>query len=296
MKLSIRTLLKNPNVLWAMALLACSVACFVIGGMTQERALPSAIERLGKLKTAMVAQDEEFERARVNAEQRLAVMAAQIEEMKSVLTQMETWQVSLREMSSEASFTTASSAEIAELPAAFGIPADQGGIDLIAELNFLSARMNHRFEQLRGLSDALTAEGTQAMFSPSGWPVESRRITSHRGFRKDPFTGRRQWHDGIDIDGDTGDPIYAVAPGVVTWAGRRSSFGQLVEVSHAGGYVTRYAHNSLNLVAVGDYVQRGQEIARIGRTGRVTGSSLHFEVLRNGASVNPIEFLSKAPG
>ena len=78
-----------------------------------------------------------------------------------------------------------------------------------------------------------------------------------------------------------GDPIYAVASGIVTWSGRRSSYGELVEISHAGGYVTRYAHNSLNLVAVGDYVQRGQEIARMGRSGRVTGSSLHFEVLRN---------------
>jgi len=295
MKPSIRTLPKNPNILWALALLACSVASFIIGGMTQERALPSAIDRLGKLKAAMVAQDEEFEGARLNAERRIAVMAARIEDMKSVLAQMETWQVSLREMSGEASFTTAS-AEIVEPPAAFSMPANQGGIDLIAELNFLSARMNHRFEELRSVSDALTAEGARAMFSPSGWPVESRRITSHRGFRKDPFTGKRQWHDGIDIDGDTGDPIYAVAPGVVTWAGRRSSYGELVEVSHAGGYVTRYAHNSLNLVAVGDYVQRGQEIARIGRTGRVTGSSLHFEVLRNGVSVNPIEFLRKAPG
>ena len=68
-----------------------------------------------------------------------------------------------------------------------------------------------------------------------------------------------------------------------------------MEISHAGGYVTRYAHNSLNLVAVGDYVHRGQEIARIGRSGRVTGSSLHFEVKRNGVSVNPIDILRKAP-
>lgn len=295
MNLSIRTLPQKPNILWALTLLACSAASFIIGGMMQERALPSAIERLDKLKIALVAQDEEFDRARANAERRIAFMAAQIEGMKSALADMETWQVYLREMSGEASFMPAS-AETAEPPAVLGSSAGQGGIDLIAELNFLTARMNHRFEELRSVSDALTAEGAEAIFSPAGWPVESRRITSYRGFRKDPFTGKRQWHDGIDIDGDTGDPIYAVASGIVTWAGRRSSFGQLVEISHARGYVTRYAHNSLNLVAVGDYVQRGQEIARIGRTGRVTGSSLHFEVLRNGVSVNPIDFLRKAPG
>lgn len=290
----IQTLLKKSNAIWALALIACSAGSFVAGSLTQERALPSVIERIGKLQAALAAQDEEFEAARINAERRIAMLAAKVEEMKSALVRMETWQASLGEMRGEASFTP-TSAEIAGSPLGLEVPAANGGIDLIAELNFLAARINHRFEELRTVADALTAEGAEAMFAPAGWPVESRRITSYRGFRKDPFTGRRQWHDGVDIDGDTGDPIYAVASGIVTWAGRRSSFGQLVEISHAGGYVTRYAHNSLNLVAVGDYVQRGQEIARMGRTGRVTGSSLHFEVLRNGVSVNPIDFLRRAP-
>ena len=286
---------KHSSAIWALALIACSTASFFAGSLTQERALPSAIERLEKLKATLVAQDEEFEAARVRAERRIAVLAARVEEMKSALVRMETWQASLSEMRGEASVQPVS-AEIAEARPALGLPASAGPIDLIAELNFLTARMDHRIEELRSVEDALTEEGAEAMFAPAGWPVASRRITSYRGFRHDPFNGKRQWHDGVDIDGDMGDPIYAVASGVVTWAGRRSTFGQLVEISHARGYVTRYAHNSLNLVAVGDYVQRGQEIARMGRSGRVTGSSLHFEVLHNGVSVNPVEFLRKTPG
>jgi len=293
MNRSARRLMRNS--IWALALLACSAASFFAGGFTQERALPRAIERLEKLQAALVAQDEEFDQARVNAERRLAILVAQVEEMKLAMAQMETWQIFLSEMRGEASFTPAR-VETAQTPDVFALPEGSGGTQLIAELNFLTARMNHRFEELRSVADALTAEGAESMFAPSLWPLDSRHITSYRGYRKDPFTGKRQWHDGIDIDGEMGDPIYAAASGVVTWSGRRSTYGQLVEVSHARGYVTRYAHNSLNLVEVGDYVQRGQEIARVGRTGRVTGTSLHFEVLRDGVSVNPIEFLRKAPG
>ena len=185
--------------------------------------------------------------------------------------------------------------QIHEDLSALGYEGAGESVDLIVELNLLTARMNQRFRELQDVADALTREGAESMYAPSGWPVDSRRITSHRGFRKDPFSGKRRWHDGVDIDGAMGDPIYAVASGIVTWSGSRDTYGELVEISHAGGYVTRYAHNSLNLVAVGDYVQRGQEIARMGDSGRVTGSSLHFEVLRNGVTVNPVDFLRRTP-
>ena len=294
MSLNNRNLLLNRNLIWAFALLTCSAGSYLAGSLLQDRAMPSVVARVDKLQTALVAQNEEFAEARANAERRIALMAARVEEMKAALVQMETWQTSLEEMGGEASFKPVS-ADIPNPSLAYGGAVAGDRVDLIAELNLLAARMNQRFKELQDVADALTREGADAMYAPSGWPVDSRRITSHRGFRKDPFTGKRQWHDGVDIDGAMGDPIYAVASGIVTWSGRRSTYGELVEISHAGGYVTRYAHNSLNLVAVGDYVQRGQEIARMGRTGRVTGTSLHFEVLRNGVSVNPIDTFRRAP-
>ena len=286
--------LRKRNLIWALALVACSAASYFAGSLLQERAMPSVVARLDKLQTALEAQDAEFAEAQTNAERRIAGMAARVEEMKAALVQMETWQVSLEDMSGEARFTPAS-AEFATSALEYGSESATGGVDLIAELNLLTARMDKRFTELQEVADALTREGAHSMYAPAGWPVETRHITSRHGYRKDPFTGDRQWHDGVDIDGAMGDPIYAVASGIVTWSGRRSTFGYLVEISHASGYVTRYAHNSLNLVAVGDYVQRGQEIARLGRSGRVTGSSLHFEVLRNGVSVNPMDFLRRSP-
>ncbi len=294
MNLNIRSLLLKPNVIWAVALVACSVGSFLAGGQLQDQALPSVVARVDKLQSALVAQSEEFEEARASAERRIEVMTAKVREMNAALVQMETWQISLEEMGGEASFTPAS-ADIVDPSLGYSSTSGGGNVDLIAEMNLLGARMNLRFEELQAVADALTADGADSMFAPSGWPVDTRTITSHRGYRKDPWSGSRAWHDGIDIDGAMGDSIYAVASGIVTWSGRRGSFGYLVEISHAGGYVTRYAHNSLNLVAVGDYVARGQEIARIGRSGRVTGSSLHFEVKRNGVSVNPIDILRKAP-
>ena len=294
MNVNVRSLLLKPNLIWAVALAACSAGSFFAGDQLQDQALPSVVARVDKLQSALVAQSEEFEEARASAERRIAVMTAKVKEMNAALVQMETWRISLEEMGGEASFKPAT-ADIVDPSLGYSSPSGGGNVDLIAEMNLLGARMNLRFEELQAVADALTADGAESMFAPSGWPVDTRTITSHRGYRKDPWSGARDWHDGIDIDGAMGDPIYAVASGIVTWSGRRGSFGYLVEIGHAGSYVTRYAHNSLNLVAVGDYVQRGQEIARLGRSGRVTGSSLHFEVKRNGVSVNPIDILRKAP-
>jgi murein DD-endopeptidase MepM/ murein hydrolase activator NlpD len=88
--------------------------------------------------------------------------------------------------------------------------------------------------------------------------------------------------------------VIAVAPGVVTWSRDRYGYGNMVEVSHGNGYVTRYAHNSANLVAVGDRVEQGQPVALMGATGRATGPNLHFEVLHDGRKVNPLKYIQDA--
>ena len=160
MNMSIRTLLLDRNVIWAAALVACSAAGFFVGGHLQDRALPSALARLEKLQGAVVAQQKEFEEARVNAERRIALLAAKVLEMKAAMVQMETWQISLEEMGGGASFKPAS-AEIASPPLDYGVPESGSRVDMIAELNLLTARMNHRFEELRAIADALTSEGAE---------------------------------------------------------------------------------------------------------------------------------------
>ncbi len=128
---------------------------------------------------------------------------------------------------------------------------------------------------------------------PEGRPIEKGWLSSKYGYRIDPFTGRRGWHAGVDFAGKHGSDVISVASGVVTYSGHKGSFGQLVEISHSNGYVTRYAHNSENLVSVGDVVERGDVIAKMGSSGRSTGSHVHFEVLHEGKVLNPQKYINR---
>jgi murein DD-endopeptidase MepM/ murein hydrolase activator NlpD len=98
-------------------------------------------------------------------------------------------------------------------------------------------------------------------------------------------------HKGMDFAGKEGSDVVAVAAGVVTWAGDRYGYGKLVEINHGKGFVTRYGHNKALKVDVGDRVKQGQIIAQMGSSGRSTGPHVHFEVIRNDKTVNPIKYI-----
>ncbi len=126
--------------------------------------------------------------------------------------------------------------------------------------------------------------------TPSIWPTRG-WVTSSFGFRKSPFTGLREKHDGWDIGARLGSNVRVTADGIVVVAGREHGYGKLVEIDHGYGIVTRYGHNSKNIVKVGDRVQRGQKIALVGSTGRSTGPHLHYEVRLHGVPVNPKNYI-----
>ena len=126
--------------------------------------------------------------------------------------------------------------------------------------------------------------------TPSIWPIRG-WVTSGFGFRKSPFTGLREKHEGWDIAARNGSPVRTTADGVVVVEGREYGYGNLVEIDHGYGLVTRYGHNSKHLVKVGDRVKRGQVIALVGNTGRSTGPHLHYEVLLNGVPANPKNYI-----
>jgi murein DD-endopeptidase MepM/ murein hydrolase activator NlpD len=128
----------------------------------------------------------------------------------------------------------------------------------------------------------------------AGRPIKHGWLSSHYGYRTDPFTGKRAWHSGTDFAGKLGSNIVAVASGVVTWAGDRYGYGNLVEINHGGGYSTRYGHCKKLLVKVGDVVKKGQVIAKMGSTGRSTGPHVHYEVLKAGKSINPEKYIFRA--
>jgi murein DD-endopeptidase MepM/ murein hydrolase activator NlpD len=127
---------------------------------------------------------------------------------------------------------------------------------------------------------------------PTGIPMGTDyRVTSGFGIRNDPFTGQLAMHEGLDFVADIGSPIIATAAGTVTRSAWDASYGNVVEVSHIEGFITRYAHLSKRLVEVGQKVQRGDTIAQLGSTGRSTGPHLHYEVIRNDRVLNPTQML-----
>jgi murein DD-endopeptidase MepM/ murein hydrolase activator NlpD len=142
------------------------------------------------------------------------------------------------------------------------------------------------------LENLLVDRDLEAEFMPSGMPVRSGFMASNFGTRIDPFNGSRAFHAGVDFDGNKGTDILTVASGVVIFAGRHPSYGNMIDIDHGNGYVTRYAHNDKNLVKVGDVVTAGQLVAKMGSTGRATGSHLHFEVWFEGKAINPKKFVS----
>jgi murein DD-endopeptidase MepM/ murein hydrolase activator NlpD len=126
---------------------------------------------------------------------------------------------------------------------------------------------------------------------PSRMPIRNSYVTSGFGTRADPFGRGAATHKGMDFHARVGDPVMAVADGVVSFSGVKGGYGNVVDVDHGNGYVTRYAHNSRLVVKVGDLVRAGQEVAKAGSTGRSTGAHVHFEVWENGNVVNPRKFL-----
>jgi murein DD-endopeptidase MepM/ murein hydrolase activator NlpD len=165
--------------------------------------------------------------------------------------------------------------------------------DLTVMLNRLEQKVDLRDSQLAALENVILAKELKEQIQPEGRPVAAGFISSYFGERQDPFTGHEAYHKGVDFAGTAGAHVVAVAAGVVTWAGERTGYGNLVEINHGDGYVTRYAHNSRALVSVGQTVKRGQSVALMGSTGRSTGPHVHFEVLRNGRQVDPLSFVGR---
>jgi murein DD-endopeptidase MepM/ murein hydrolase activator NlpD len=165
--------------------------------------------------------------------------------------------------------------------------------DLTAMLDDLTHQIRDRERQLSVLESMISTRNLSRQVVPDGRPVLQGWISSHFGYRADPFTGRNAHHRGIDFAGPAGSQVVAVASGVVTYSKERFGYGRTVEINHGNGYVTRYAHNQRALVSVGDTVQKGQAIALMGSTGRSTGPHLHFEVLKQGRAVDPMTFVRR---
>lgn len=165
---------------------------------------------------------------------------------------------------------------------------------LLESIEEIESRIVNSEQQLEVIDALFVSRNTQDELFIAGRPIKWGWMSSAYGYRTDPFTGKRAWHGGVDFAGKEDSDIVAVASGVVTWSGTRYGYGNLVEVNHGDGYTTRYAHCKSLLVAVGDVVEKGQRLAAMGSTGRSTGPHVHYEVRKQGKSVNPKKYIYRA--
>jgi murein DD-endopeptidase MepM/ murein hydrolase activator NlpD len=165
--------------------------------------------------------------------------------------------------------------------------------NLTAMVDDLQTQLSSREQQLGVLENLILNRELNKQVYPEGRPVEEGFISSYFGRRADPFTGYSAVHRGLDFAGPEGTKVISVAAGLVTFAGERAGYGEMIEINHGNGLATRYGHNEQLLVKQGDMVRKGQEVALMGSTGRSTGPHLHFEVLKNGTQVDPLHFIGE---
>ncbi len=161
---------------------------------------------------------------------------------------------------------------------------------LSGDLGILTSQIKMRQFSFQELDDYLKNQKSLLASTPSIWPTRG-WVTSAFGYRKSPFTGLPEKHEGLDIAARLGSEVRATADGKVIRSGRDNGYGNLVEIDHGYGVLSRYGHNSKNLVTVGDKVKRGQVVALIGSTGRSTGPHVHYEIVVNGIPVSPRNYI-----
>lgn len=263
---------------------------------------PIAADPRPELYAAAWRAEVQNQRAQVNAairdtEENLDALALRLGEMQARVIRLDALGTRLVEMakldSEEFSFdeTPARGGPMPEedLQQSVQVP------DFLEALEQLSLLLEDREPKMAVVEGTLMNRKLGEQVYPTGRPVKRGWMSSLFGWRNDPITGKRAFHEGIDFASRPKSEVVAVAAGVVVWAGRRWGLGETVEVNHGNGYTTLYAHNSKLLVKVGDTVKKGQQLALVGSTGRSSGPHVHFEVRFNGKAINPIKFVKATP-
>jgi murein DD-endopeptidase MepM/ murein hydrolase activator NlpD len=238
------------------------------------------------------AQKEQNQRTESYLRENLNAMAVKLGQMQAQLLRLDTLGERLAKL---AGFKPQDLA-FGELPGRGGAvsalpPQDLSLGDFTRQLDSLTRQVDDRGDKLGVLESLFTLDSAKKKLVPTMLPVEGGWYSSNYGWRLDPFTGQRAFHEGIDVIAPEGRTIRAAAGGVVVYSDVHPQYGNMIEIDHGNDLVSRYAHASKRMVKVGDVVLRGAKIGEIGSTGRATGTHLHFEVRQRGAPVNPAQFL-----
>ena len=283
-------------VLWVMLLLALIAVAF---GMGRQLALSSdaADEQQAFVQAwqkELTQKRQEIDKIKQGSQQQLKALTIRMAELHARLIRLD----ALGEHLISTAKIDAAEFDFAAMPPVGGTDAEAlaeayqppGFLRAIEALAF---GIEQREQKLEVLNRVLGNKEYESDRYLAGRPIKKGWLSSYFGRRNDPFSGKLAWHKGVDFAGMEGSDIIVVAAGVVTWSGERYGYGNLVEVNHGGGYVTRYAHAREILVAVGDVVEKGQTVALMGSSGRSTGPHVHFEVLRAGNAVDPLRYVNR---
>lgn len=238
--------------------------------------------------------DSELEKERNASEAQITALTSKVAELQARLIRLD----ALGEKLTAAANLDQGEFDFGQVPA-IGGPShsspDQAysAPDVLSSIDSLSSQIDMREQQLNFIDLLLSNRDLLQDAVVAGAPVAHARMTSGFGYREDPFTGHRAFHAGIDFGAPEGTKVSSVAAGVVNWAGRHPEYGNMVEIRHGNGLVTRYAHNKTLLVKAGDVVKKGQVIALSGTTGRSTAPHVHFEVYKNGRVVDPASYIRR---
>src|SRR6201996_2746010 len=288
--------LRHPVIMSAAVLLVLGIVgtAFSVGiGLGARHGSGNPIDQLGNWSAELLHQKAQLEDTKRVRQEKGNALAMRVGQMNANVIRLDALGKRLTRM-----------ANLDDGEFDFGHPPAMGGGEtadgqpaqvpsLTAMVDDLQNQLASREQQLSVLENLILTRELNKQVYPEGRPVQEGFISSYFGQRADPFTGYTAVHKGLDFAGSEGSKVTAVAAGLVTFAGERTGFGQMVEINHGNGLATRYAHNEKLLVKQGDMVRKGQDLALMGSTGRSTGPHLHFEVLKNGAQVDPLRFIGE---
>jgi murein DD-endopeptidase MepM/ murein hydrolase activator NlpD len=284
---------RNARLL-AVALCACASVLIAVGAAGAWLfASPRAhdLREIAKMHDALLEQRDALAGLDQDSHRNLDALAAQLGQLQAQATRLNALGERLTQVGKlddgEFDFGSAPAVGGPEEPATGVIMA----LPLQSGIDNLRAEFDRQQAQLDVLENLLRDRKIDNQLMPSGMPVAQGYIASGFGDRSDPFDGHQAIHMGVDFSAPEGAPVTAVADGVVTFTGVRSGYGNVIEIDHGNGYMTRYAHNSAIDAKEGDRVHAGQMIANVGSTGRSTGPHCHFEVWYNGRAVNPMVYV-----
>lgn len=276
-------------------IVACAIFCFGVGFAAAElfaSSRDSALRDVQEMHETINQQQQTLAQFESSSRRDMDALALQLGSLQAQATRLNALGQRLTEVGKledgEFDFTKAPALGGAEDPGAAPHALD---FDLAGNIAGLRDQFAQQETQLTVLENLLLDRKLQSALVPAGYPVMNSYIGSGFGSRVDPINGHAEQHLGLDFDAEPGSDIKAVAGGVVVWSGERPGYGNVVEVDHGNGYMTRYAHNQQNLVHVGERVKFGEVIAKVGSSGRATGPHCHFEVWLNGRPVNPFSYV-----